>query len=447
MAGIPLQSPPGPDHSKAQNQVRATNTTRVSRPSAVFLPIIVLSSPPKVKLGVDFGRLVTHTGVISDDFPLVRQMGAGWLRVSFPWFIIEQAPGQYDWERYDTIFARAAEVGLNILALFHGAPEWTAKYGCGPISDTLALETFLEAALTRYGPSVDAWEFTNEPDGRYPHHWGPSAGCWGLHPEAYVEQLGVFYTQVKALDPGALVLFGGLAYDNWGDGSIERNFFTETLRYGASQFFDAANFHYYPTNPIDFPTMAHKVNAIRDIMTRHNVQGKQIWVSETGMWVNDIGVASLNGSVELQRDYIVQEIARGFGAGADAILWFDPREFPAGPHRVRRWLISMEHQPINGYATFQHLAGKITGTHCTGRYQAVPSNVEAYKFVASDRSLYILWSNTLTTTVTLPAQSDAILTDRDGQNAQTILVQDGQVSFEVGPQAVFLEFAQNSSIR
>ncbi|MBN1887785.1 MAG: hypothetical protein JW850_07330 [Thermoflexales bacterium] len=428
--------------------VTATDTTQVSRPSTLSLPVITKSPlPPQVKLGVDFGRLVTHTDVISDDFPLARQMGATWNRVLFPWFIIEQTPGQYNWEPYDTIFARAAAVGLEPLPIVYGAPEWAAEHNCGPISDTLAFENFLEAALTRYGPIVDAWEFTNEPDGQYPHPWGPSAGCWGFHPEAYATQLGIFYTKVKALDPGALVVFGGLAYDNWVDGNVERNFFTETLRYGAGQFFDAANLHYYPINPIDFPTMAHKINEISEIMARHNVQGKQIWVTETGMWVNDIGYEPLNGSLTLQQDFIVQEIARGFGAGADAILWFDPREFPTGPGRVQRWLISQEHEPINGYTTFQHLAGKIAGTHCTGRYQAVPSNVEAYEFVTAGRSLYILWSNTSTTTVTMPAQSDAVLTDRDGQNSQVIPVQDGQVSFELGPRAVFLELAPNSSAR
>ena len=54
--------------------------------------------------------------------------------------------------------------------------------------------------------------------------------------------------------------------------------------------------------------MADKVNEISDTMTRNGVYGKQIWVTETVMWVN------LQGSGERQRDFIVREFTRGLGA-------------------------------------------------------------------------------------------------------------------------------------
>jgi len=309
------------------------------------------------------------------------------------------------------------------------------------MSDTLAFEGFLEAVLERYGSHTKAWEFTNEPDGRYPHPWGPTAGCWGFYPEAYANQLGIFYNKIKTLDPDALVVFGGLAYDRWeADENVARDFFTETLKYGAGQFFDVANLHYYPLNPDRFPTMAHKVNEIRDIMTRNGVQEKRIWVTETGMWVN------LNGSVEIQRDFIVRELTRGFGAGADNIFWFAVREVPVEEGKVLRWLISIDHQPINGCSTFQHLADKLDGMSCVGPYYDVPADVEAYRFTAPGRSLYVLWSNTITQTVAISTLTNAVLTDRDGDDSRVVPSQDGQVLFEVGPKPIFLEVAQTTFI-
>jgi hypothetical protein len=418
-----------------------TTTVRPSGPTGViFLPLIVNLRPPLAELGVDFSPWLTDTDLLEYDVPLVREMGASWVRVYLPWLDIEKSPGQYSWESYDVVFDRLREMELKPLSLVYGAPEWAAEENCGPISDTLAFEGFLKAVWERYGSYTDAWEFANEPDGRYPHPWGPTAGCWGFYPEAYATQLGIFYHTIKTLDSDALVVFGGLAYDNWeADENVEKDFFTETLKYGAGQFFDVANFHYYPINPIRFPTLAHKVNEIRDIMARNGVQGKRIWVTETGMWVNDFRYDPLQGSLEQQRDFIVQEQTRGFCAGLDNIFWFDVRERPLGDDVVHRWLISIDHKPINGYNTYQHYAGKIAGTYCTGRYEGMPPDVEAYRFVGPGRSLYILWSNTVSQTVAVPAITDTILTDRDGETSRVVTTQGGQVSFEVGAEPVFLE--------
>ncbi len=400
-----------------------------------FLPLIIKHGPPQAKLGVDFGALITDTDVLDNDLPLVKEMGAQWVRVFLPWLEIEKAPGEYSWDTYDAVFDSLKELGFNSIVVVYGAPDWAAEQNCGPISDTVALENFLDALIPRYAEAVNAWEFINEPDGRVPHEYGPVIGCWGLHPTEYAQQLGIFYSKVRDLDPDALIFFGGLAYDNWAH--FERGFFEEALQNGAGRYFDGVSLHYYPINPEEFPTMAHKVNEIRDTMSNNGVHNKRIWVTETGMWVN------LNGSVELQRDFIVREFARGFGAGVDNIFWFDPREHPTSEGAVHRWLISINHEPINGYSTFQHLARELEGMHCVGPYRGVPEDVEAYKFIGSERSLYILWSNAITETVRIPSTTDATLISRDGDKSTVIPAQMGMVEFEVGEKPVFLEISES----
>ena len=185
--------------------------------------------------------------------------------------------------------------------------------------------------------------------------------------------------------------------------------------------------------------MAHKVNEISEAMSRNGVYGKKIWVTETGMWINDVGYEPLNGSEELQRDFIVREFTRGFGAGVDNIFWFDPREHTVWEGAVQRWLISTDHQPIYGYTTFQHLAGKLEGMHCSGAYESAPEDIEAYEFLGTQGLLYILWSNTVTQTIALPSPADAVLTDRDGEESRVLPVQMGMVEFEVGEKPVFVE--------
>jgi hypothetical protein len=417
----------------------AIQATRVSTYTA-FLPLVHRHGPPRAKLGVDFGAMVTITDVLDYDFPVAKEMGAQWMRVLLPWLEIETVPGEYDWDVYDGVFERLEELEFNTIVVIYGAPDWAAELNCGPITDTLTLESFLEAVVPRYAEVVDAWEFINEPDGREPYPYGPVIGCWGLYPAEYARQLGMFYSKVRSLDPGALIFFGGLAYDNWAH--FERGFFEEVLRNGAGPFFDGVSLHYYPINFAEFPTMAHKVNEIRDTMSRNGVYGKKIWVTETGMWINDIGYEDLNGSVERQRDFIVRELTHGFGAGVENIFWFDPREHPVPEGAVQRWLISVNHEPINGYNTFQHFAEKLEEAHCVGSYQDVPEDIEAYKFLGPARSLYILWSNAITETVRIPSTTGAILTNRDGDESVVLPVQMGMVEFEVGEKPIFIEIAE-----
>ena len=424
------------------SECRDTGDTTVRATSiyTVCLPLVHKHGPPQAKLGVDFGAMITIPEVLDYDLPLAKQMGAHWMRVFLPWLEIEKSPGEYNWDEYDVVFDRLGELDFSTIVVIYGAPDWAAEQSCGPISDTLALENFLEALVPRYAEVVGAWEFTNEPDGRVPHEWGPVIGCWGPYPAEYAQQLGIFYSKVKSLDPDALVFFGGLAYDNWV--RFERSFFEQALQNGAGPFFDGVSLHYYPINPVEFPTMVHKVNEIRDAMSRNGIYWKKIWVTETGMWVNDVGYENLNGSPELQRDFIVRELTRGFGAGVDNMFWFDPREHPVPEGAVQRWLISTNHEPIYGYTTFQHFAEKLEEVHCVGAFENVPEEVEAYKFLGPERSLYILWSNTTTQTVSIPSTADAILTNRDGDESVVVPVQMGMVEFEVGVKPLFVEIAE-----
>jgi hypothetical protein len=408
-------------------------TLRATSAYTVCLPLVHKYGPPRTKLGVDFGLMATDNDVVEYDLPVVKEMGADWVRVFLGWLEVEKSPGEYTWDEYDPVFERFGELELSSIVVIYGAPDWAADLSCGPISDTIALGNFLDVLVPRYAEVAGAWEFINEPDGKVPHVYGPAIGCWGPDPAEYARQLGIFYAKIRSLDPDALVLFGGLAYDNWGH--FERDFFEQALQNGAGPYFDGVSLHYYPINLEEFPTMAHKVSEIHDIMSRNGVYWKKIWVTETGQWTDP------SGGAEYQRDFIVRELTRGFGAGVDNIFWYDPREHSLPAGAVCRWLISINHEPINGYYTFQNLANKLEGMHCFGAYESVPEEIEAYKFAGTEGLLYVLWSNTITKTVRLPAAADAVLTNRDGDESSVLPVQMGMVEFEVGVEPVFVEIA------
>ena len=397
-----------------------------------------------INFGVDFDFVPYDSELFTYDLPLVQNLNMNWVRVWISWSFIEQAPGEYNWEYYDTALEGLSQAGLKPLAIIYGMPTWAVVDGnnCGPTSDIEAYKAFLSAAVTRYGYLVDAWEFTNEPDAKEPGPWGAATGCWGNRPEVYTGQLAVFHNTIRALNPNDLIVFGGLAYDNWG--YFERSFFEKALQHGAGSFFDIVNFHYYPINLAEFPTMLHKLQEIQGIMARNNIQNKDIWITETAMWVNNINAEPINGTLEKQRNFISQNYSRAFCNGVTNIFWFEVREsltVNRVPH-LNRWFINAAHEPVNGYTTFQHYANKVRYTNCMGQYQAVPENIEAYHFTAYNRDLYILWSNAGNQLVTIPVSTSAILTDREGNLMNTNPIENGQITFEVSTSPVFLEIAK-----
>lgn len=430
----------GPAHTQFQTTHSGTipdagsGTTRT-----VYLPAVMAPVSRLIKTGVDFGLMAAQQDVMEQDFPVARAMGPGWIRVWLAWDDVEAVRGTYHWEKYDALFEQVARAKFQAMVVVYHAPSWAAKEACGPIDDTEAFAAFLRLAITRYRDAVAAWEFINEPDGRAPlPDYGPAIGCWGLHPDVYAAQLGQFYRTVRALDTNALVFFGGLAYDNWA--VFERNFFPAALDAGAGPHFDGVSLHYYPINPAEFPDISYKIRAIQDIMAQRGLTGKRIWITETSMWVNTPGGDPL-GNLDAQHNYILTEYSRAFCAGVDNIFWFAVRQERADPP-LHRWLIDLNHQPDNAYETFRFYNSLMDGRTCVGPVQQAPEEVEGYHFQGGGRSVYVLWSQGITRTVQIPAQTDGILSNRDGTITRTIPLQDGMLNLDVGQTPVLLQVNQ-----
>ncbi|HRA68089.1 MAG TPA: glycosyl hydrolase, partial [Caldilinea sp.] len=370
---------------------------------------------------------------ISQDFALAAEMGTAWTRIELPWLKIEPNRGEYVWAPYDAVFARLRELGVKPLVLIHSIPEWASDpkdKGCGPITDWAAFEMFLNEAVDRYGDIATAWEFINEPDGFAPHPLGPTIGCWAPYPEQYAEQLARFYAFIKQRQPDGLVFFGGLAHDSWA--KFDREFLANTLQSGAGPYFDGVSLHFYPINPVEFPTVADKVNKIRSILGRFLLWDKQIWITETSMWSN--GPQGLEG----QKNFVVQEQTRASCAGVDTLFWFAIRQEPFDPP-LQRWLINRQHQPDQGYLTYKAYAEQLAGATCQGRASNLPADVEAYRFKnAQGKTLYILWSNSGAQSIAFPATVQARVLDRDGGNKKIVSAVNGGVTLEIGALAQYV---------
>ena len=240
---------------------------------AAFAPIIfaegggedlVDPAPPPPEMpsnpyGAYFDTSLAHADTL-------READALWTTLFLNWRDVEASPGQYNWAAWDEPLGRAADLGYQVVITINGNPTWAADTACGPIREEHLddFATFVRKAVERYSYppyNVLYWAFYNEPDNSdMVNYGGILGGCWGYawNPnaapgaggDAYASMLKHVYPAVKAANPNAYVVMGGLAYDYFttdpGGGLFDPYFLTDVLEAGGGDYFDVLNFHYYP---------------------------------------------------------------------------------------------------------------------------------------------------------------------------------------------------------
>jgi hypothetical protein len=148
----------------------------------------------------------TNTGQVFDQ---VDQLGFGWVRQPVSWKEIEATAGSFDWGALDRVFAETSLLGLRVLVTVSDAPDWTrsvtARNMDGPPDDVNEYVRFVSRLVARYHGkihAVEVWEEMNRDTTWY------TAG--GLNASSYMGLLVPTAGAIKSLDPGIIVISGGL---------------------------------------------------------------------------------------------------------------------------------------------------------------------------------------------------------------------------------------------
>ena len=354
----------------------------------------------------------------------LRESGAGWTRVRIEWESIEPnapEPGQppdYVWGPYhDGKLGLVAEAGVRLIAVVNDAPDWAATVPCGPIYPDRLDEfgRFLTDLVNRYKGSptfIKHWELINEPD------LVSEQRCWGYDGDQYANMLAVAYTAIKAADPAATVLMGGLAYDRFTEysGPFNRYFPDTVMENGGGAHVDLLNIHYFPDFHAEWerwdpnsedrrngwlpaPTCGDlfdsqgteygaggvdiiaKITHFRNRMVACFGVDKPLWVTELA----EHGYPGDSGSLANQSRYVIKGFARGFAAGAENITWFSLDRPPYDPYEQS--LLDADFSPKPAFFTFQTLTAELSGyeyshdrNECSWGSGGVSCAVEAYVF-------------------------------------------------------------------
>ena len=197
-----------------------------------------------------------------------------------------------------------------------GAPDSNVEV-TSPPADPADFARFLTAMATHYKGKITAYEIWNEQNLWY--EWG---GRGNLSPVAYVQLLKAAYPAIKAVDPTAVVVSGGLTPTGTDDGSTaidDLRFLREMYAAGLKDYCDAVGAHAsgynnpadadYTTYDDPSATFRHPyTNRHRSWFYRATVEAYRQAMVENGdgdkqLWLTEFGWASCGGNIAAKPGY------------------------------------------------------------------------------------------------------------------------------------------------
>ena len=446
-------------HASATQGSRAIRQSPVSNIQSstsltytLYLPAIAYARPPLPSAGVEAsGSGTSYSGQISR----MNQAGAAWTRVTAVWWPdVESTEGVIDWTPLSTIDSQLIAIsaqGMRPVLVVRGTPSWAqlyAGYSCGPIAQDkfTAFGDFMAALVTRYSQppyNVKYWEMGNEPDVDHTLVATDSTyGCWGDSSDYYygggyyAQMLKAVYPRIKAVDPSAQVLVGGLLLDcdpRWTTAgcqfvrhsSAPSRFLEGILLGGAGPYFDGVAYHAYDYytgvlgayyNPnfesgsnTTGPSSAAKAGFLLSVLSTYNVSGKYLLNTESGMLA-----AKRDGdpAYEMTKAYYVAHLySQAEAIGLRAIMWYSVFGWPDESDA----LLNTDLSARPAYTAFNAITALLGGTTYAGPVTSADvggsAQVLGYKFMGGagspDGHTWIVWSanaTTCTLTLTTPPQ-------------------------------------------
>jgi hypothetical protein len=303
--------------AKVAKRASTAHTSRVRATTRATKPAAAITNPfGRSMFGVAAGGALQNEDAttLGKDLDADAAVGAKWLRIDINWAQI-QASGSssYNWTNIDAVVKGAESRGINVLGVIVYTPSWARPAGTsatyGPAASAYA--AFARTAVAHYSAmGVHAYEIWNEENTSAA--WTPSPS-----PSAYAGLLKAAYPVIKAADPSATVVTGGLApAPTDGTNYTPVDFLKGVYAAGGHGSFDAVGAHPYcwPAMPGSNDSwsawyqMANSQNSLRTMMVARGDGAKKIWATEFGAPTNGPAGSYVSESTQAAMIYAAYQV-------------------------------------------------------------------------------------------------------------------------------------------
>lgn len=265
-------------------------------------------TPEQSDFGISCHLTRQNTGWARDLVKEISWMGAKIIRDDLDWGICETVKGKYtiDVEPYRSMML---EENMGFLH----ASGLTNKFydgNCTPYTDAgyLGAANYISGVASLFGDAYMAVDVFNE---YWLPRFGDIGGITGSKPEYYVPLQKKVYEVVKHEHPEITVLANFA--DN--DGRF-KGWYEGTLALGVKDYMDGIYPHMYYQDAPPEVVIPSNMEFIKQMHTKYNVAGKEIWVTEQGATTTQV-------SELVQAQYVPRAYAIQKSYGVNKSIWYD----------------------------------------------------------------------------------------------------------------------------
>ena len=318
--------------------------TPTASPLASGSPTPRLPGPKGVALRPFVQYWGSNKAGVNSDFADMKSGGITWARLDLYKTTLPDPS-------FDHAVQAAKDHGINLLVTVR---KPAPSNDLGTEADRAAYRLWLAQMVHRYKYHVKHWMIHNEPNLHYDWNIDDSPGSSQTQYKSsvlrYVSHLRDGFVTVRAIDPTAKVLFGGLS--EW---TVER-YMDVLVTTDAHRYFDIMSFHPYGRDP---DRVLSRFNSFKGKMNLNpNYAAKPIWVTEIGFntsWSNKAGYVT---SEQTKANYLAQTLPRLQAAGARLpVFWYTLHENDnvGGYALTRKNKTTLETQYLPAYYAYRDL--------------------------------------------------------------------------------------------
>ncbi len=279
-----------------------------------------------------------------------------------------------------------------------------------------ALGAFAYDLVKRYSVppyNIKYWELWNEPDA------ADFMGCWGDPADTnyfggyyYGQMLKVVYPMMKAADPQAQVLVGGLLLDcdpnnpPVGRTCVESQFLRGILENGAGDSFDGVAFHGYDyyyglgyygnsnwhsSSTTTGPVLLAKAHYLEALLAEYGQSHKYLANTETAIFYGPYDTTILCISyappeVQITKAYyVIHTYAVAVAEGWKTNIWYSAFGLRCSG------LLQTDLTPLPAYYAYQVAEQKLGNAQFVREITEYPG-VKGYEYIMQGKQLWVLWS-------------------------------------------------------
>ncbi len=273
---------------------------------AAFAVGVLGSAPTASALPTDFWGVVPQGPPSVEQLQRLKRGGVDSMRIPISWASVQPVKGgAWNWSDADTLIKTAAAARLDVLPFLSSAPVWAVpidrRFGSSaflPVRTGVqraGWKKFVAQAVLRYGPNgtfwsenptlpqkpIRVWQIWNEPNFKY--------FVARPNPAEYGKLVTLSSAAIKAVDPGAQVVLGGLFAR-----PIEATFHKNPPQaYFASDFLEQmykstpgikSKFQGYALHPYtgSWKNLTSRIEEVRRVLKLNHDAGKALYVTELG---------------------------------------------------------------------------------------------------------------------------------------------------------------------